>query len=154
MGEVCTSVLSLNLWLNVASTSNYLASYPGLLTPVFVTHSTNAGEGSVKLITCNDIPGRWVNMWRSATYLLYSCKTAFWTQETLPRFSDVEHSVVLWSVFGIWSALTYLRFFWECATPPHIHPMPRYVNAYEQFHQAFPHISTANNKHWGEKAWL
>jgi len=35
-----------------------LASYPGLLTPVFVTCSTNAGEGLVKLIMCNDIPGR------------------------------------------------------------------------------------------------
>ena len=35
-----------------------LASYPGLLTPVFVTCSINAGEGLVKLITCNDIPGR------------------------------------------------------------------------------------------------
>jgi len=31
----------------------------GLLTPVFVACSTNTGEeGLVKLITCNDIPGR------------------------------------------------------------------------------------------------
>jgi len=35
-----------------------LASYLGLLTPAFVTCSTNAGKGLVKLITCNDIPGR------------------------------------------------------------------------------------------------
>ena len=27
-------------------------------TPVFVAHSTNVGEGLVKLITCNDVPGR------------------------------------------------------------------------------------------------
>ena len=32
-----------------------LASYPGLLTPAFAACSTNAGEGLVKLITCNDI---------------------------------------------------------------------------------------------------
>ena len=34
--------------------------------------------------------------------------------------SDVERSVVLRLVFAIGSALAYLLFFWECATPPHI----------------------------------
>ena len=34
-----------------------LASYPGLLTPVFVACSTNVGTGLVKLITCSDVPG-------------------------------------------------------------------------------------------------
>ena len=39
------------------------ASYPGLLTPVFVAGITNAGgEGLVKLIVCNDIPGRWLDV--------------------------------------------------------------------------------------------
>jgi len=33
------------------------ASYPGLLSPAFVTCSTNTGEGLVKLIMCNDVPG-------------------------------------------------------------------------------------------------
>jgi len=28
-----------------------------LLTPAFVTCSTNAGEGLVNLITCDDVPG-------------------------------------------------------------------------------------------------
>ena len=153
MGDVYTSVLSLNLWLKVTSTSNYLASYPGLLTPELVAHSTNVGEGPVKLTTCDDVPGNLVNVWRSGTYLLYSCKTAFWTQETLPRLSDVKHSLVLWSVFGVGSALTYLRLLWECATPPHVHPTSRYVNTCDKFYQAFPHNCTANDKHWGEKAW-
>jgi len=36
----------------------------------------NVGEGLVKLIMCNDVPGRWVNVWRSGTFLLYSCKVA------------------------------------------------------------------------------
>jgi len=30
--------------------------------------STNMGEGLVKLITCNDVPGRWANVWRSGTF--------------------------------------------------------------------------------------
>ena len=41
-----------------------VALYPGLFTPVFVACS--------KLITCNDIPGHQVNVWRSGTFLLYS----------------------------------------------------------------------------------
>jgi len=46
----------------------------------------------------------------------------FQTKETLPRLSDVECLVALWSVFMIDSGLTYLQFFWECATPPHYLP--------------------------------
>ena len=45
-------------------------------------------------------------------------KRLFWIQETLLRLSDVERSVVLRSVFAIGSALAYLLFFQECATPP------------------------------------
>ena len=44
----------------------YLASYPGLLTPVFVTCSTNVGEGL--MIMCSDIPGHWVDVWRSGSF--------------------------------------------------------------------------------------
>jgi len=40
----------------------------------------------------------YLDMWRSDTFLLYSCKATFRIQETLPRLSDVERSVVLWSV--------------------------------------------------------
>ena len=43
---------------------------------------------------------------------------------------------------------------WECATALHIHPTSRYVIAHDQFYQAFPSISTASNKRWGEKAWV
>jgi len=38
----------------------------------------------------------------------------------LPRLSDVKCSIVLQSMFAIGRALTYLLFFWECATPPHV----------------------------------
>ena len=53
----------------------------------------------------------YLDMWRSGTFLLYNCKAAFWIQETLPRLSDVERSVVLRSVFAIVTALAYLLFF-------------------------------------------
>jgi len=46
-----------------------LASYPGLLDPVVIACITNAGEGLLKLITCNDVPWHWVNVWRSGTFL-------------------------------------------------------------------------------------
>ena len=42
-----------------------VAQYPGLLTPVFVTCSTNVRECLVKLITYSDIPGHWLHNWRS-----------------------------------------------------------------------------------------
>jgi len=47
----------------------------------------------------------YLDVWRSGTFLLHSCKAAFWTQESLPRLSDVKCSVVLQSVFVIGSAL-------------------------------------------------
>ena len=59
----------------------------------------------------------YLDVWKSGTFLLYSCKAAFWIQETSLRLSDVECSVVLRSVFVIGSALAYLLFFRECATP-------------------------------------
>ena len=51
--------------------------YPGLLTPEFVTFITNVGEGLVKLITCNDVSGHYVDVWRCGIFLLNSCKVAF-----------------------------------------------------------------------------
>jgi len=48
-------------------------------------------------------------------------------------------------VFAIGSALTYLLFFQECATPPY--PGTSYYVT--PFYQAFPRVSTASNKRWG-----
>jgi len=62
----------------------------------------------------------YLDIWRSGTFLLYSCKAAFWIQEMSPKLSNVECSVVLRFVFGIGSALAYLLFFRECATPPYV----------------------------------
>jgi len=54
-----TNVLTCGMAMWCASrqdrTPSVLASYPGLLTPAFVTYSTNTEEGLVRLMTCSDI---------------------------------------------------------------------------------------------------
>ena len=30
-----------------------------------------------KFVMCSDIPGRWADVWKSGTFLLYSCEAAF-----------------------------------------------------------------------------
>jgi len=50
--------------------------------------------------------------------------------------------------------LEYTLHFMEYATPPHIHPMSRNITACDQFYQVFPHVKTASDKCWGEKAWV
>ena len=65
--------MRLGLCLLVAPASHsILASYPGLLTPAFVACSTNAGGGLVKLVTVMT----YLEVWRSGTFFLYSCKAA------------------------------------------------------------------------------
>ena len=117
--KFCTiAITNLYNWPNYKNPvyAELQASYPGLLAPAFVTCSTNTGEGLVKLSRGMT----YLDMWRSGTFLLYSCKAAFWIQERSTRLSDVECSVVLRSVFAIGSALAYLLFFQEGATPPHV----------------------------------
>ena len=56
------------LWSGMkAKCALYLASFPGLLTPAFVACSTNAEEGLLKRVTCSDVNGCWVVVWRSGT---------------------------------------------------------------------------------------
>jgi len=88
-----------------------LALCPGLLTPAFVTCSTNAGESLVKLTICSDVPGRWVDVWRSGTFFLCSCEVTFWTQECLMSSTQSLHGLCLRLVTH--------------ATPPHVHPTSR-----------------------------
>ena len=90
----------------------------------------------------------YLDAWRSGTFLLYSCKAAFWIQETSLRLSDVEHSDILPSVFAISSALAYLLFFQECATPLYI--QVRHTT-WLSFTGPSPRISTASDKRWGER---
>ena len=58
---------------------------------------------------------RYVEEWHFPSAQLW---ISFWTQEMLPRVPNVDRLVILWSMFAIGSALTYLWLFWECATPP------------------------------------
>jgi len=45
-----------------------------------------------------------------------------------------------------------LAVFWECATPPHVHPMSRYVTAHDQFYQAFSCLVLQATNAGGERA--
>jgi len=61
----------------------------------------------------------------------------------------------LWSIIVISTTLIYvLAVFCEYATPPHVHPISRYITANIQFYQAFPHVSIASDKSWSKKAWV
>jgi len=93
----------------------------------------------------------YLDVWRSGTFLLYSCKAkaAFWIQETSPRLSDVECSVVLWSVFAIGSTLTYLLF---SGNVPLLHTS-RYVIARDSVYQAFPTLVLQATNAGARKPW-
>ena len=49
-------------------------------------------------------------VWRSGTFILYSCEVGFRTQEMSPRLPDVNRLVTAESVVAIGSVLTYLQF--------------------------------------------
>jgi len=68
-----------------------------------------------------------------------------------PRLSDVERSVVLWSVFAIGSALAHLLF---SGNVPLLHTSKYVIPRNSVFYQAFPRVSTASDIRWGEKAWV
>ena len=65
---------------------------------------------------------------------------------------STQHQIVLVMFLGFRKPFKAIQK--ECATPPHVHPMSRYITACDQFCQAFPHISTASDKCWSEKAWV
>jgi len=48
----------------------------------------------------------------------------------LPRLPDVDCLVAPWSVVVIGGILISFQ---ECATPPHVHPMSRYVITRDQY---------------------
>ena len=58
--------------------------------------------------------------------------------------------VVPWSVFAIYSILAVILGMWHSSTHP---SNVQVVIACDQFYQAFPYVSTASVKCWGEKAW-
>jgi len=68
--------------------------------------------------------GHWVDVWRSGTFLLYSCDVAFWTQEMSPKLSNVDCSVAaglrLW--FAVNSLVVFLRMCHSSKCPPNTRP--------------------------------
>ena len=102
------------------------------LPPKSILSWMNAGEGLVKQITCNDIPGR-LEEWHRITASKWVCyrlqtQTSEWlecsTAGSLGDISRVQKATLQ----------LYRR------NVPLLHT-PRYVTAHDQFYQAFPHIS-------------
>ena len=104
--------------------SQQLASYTGLLTPVLVTCCHHTEEGLVKLVTCSDVSGCWVDMWRSGMLLT----AVRWLSEPKKCCQDYLMSTAQSQCAVISSTLAcVLTFFQECATPPQVHPMSLHV---------------------------
>ena len=57
--------------IQTAHHSRRLTPHPGFLTPAFVACSTNV---KVELVTCNNIPGYWLDMWKSGTFFRIAVK--------------------------------------------------------------------------------
>ena len=67
----------------------------------------------------NDAQGHRVDVWRSDTFTLYSCRAAFWIQETLPRLPDVDcfhGSALTYIVLAVFSGFCHLH--WTSSTLP------------------------------------
>ena len=93
-----------------------LASFPGLLTPAFIT-STDAGGGLVILVTCSDVQGRWACGGVEHSF----CTAAGWLSGPEKCHQDCLMSTAQ-SLSGSWMQLLAhsLAVFQECATPPHV----------------------------------
>ena len=134
------------LMSNKAHITLDLASYPGLLTPAFVTCSTNAGEGLVKLITCN-------RTWTCGGVAHSFCTAVKRLSEPKKRRQDCQMSSAQ-SFYG--SCLQSVVYSLTCCFSRMCHSSTRPGTSYHvtQFYQAFPRVSTASDKRWGEKAWV
>ena len=96
----------------------------------------------------------YLDVWRSGTFLLYSCKAASESKKChqdclmssaqsfyVPCLQSVAHSL-------------------SCCFPGNLyrmcHSSTRPGTSYHvtQFYQVFPHVSTASDKRWDEKAWV
>ena len=115
--------------------------------PVFVACSTNAWEGLVKLShvqrrtwTCGGV----AQSWKSRKRVHYRSQT-----QTVQQLS-VRHQTVLATFLGFRKPL------YSCTEVMcHTSTCPGTSLHMTQFYQAFPCISTASDKHWGEKAaWV
>ena len=140
--------LGMVIWSTCRLHRYELASYPGLLAPVFIACSTNAGEGLVKLshvVWCT---------WTCGGVAHSFCTVVKQLSESKKRRQDCLMSSAQLFYGPYWQLVAHLLtccFFRECATPPHVQVCHTTVT---QFYQAFPRVSTASNKRWGKKAWV
>jgi len=100
-----------------------------------------------KKVTCNDVPGH-VEEWHipgktASKRIRYQLQT-----RTVERLS-AQHQTVLVTFFGI-RKLLYSCTKVMCHSSTH----PGTSLHVTQFYQALPHVITASDKCWGEKAWV
>ena len=95
-----------------------IASYPDLLTPAFVTCSTN-----VKEHTCTWTLGGRVEEWHIHSVQLWG---GFLNPRNVAKTAWCQPLSPAGSVVVIGSSPTY----WECATPPHVHPTSLHANSF------------------------
>ena len=101
----------------------------------------------------NDVPGYWVDMWRSGTFPKKLQVSVIPITNTYRGTTEHSTSDSLGDVSWVQKAALQL---WRKNVPllPTSTQAYRYVFVCDQFYQAFPCVSTASDKRWGEKAWV
>ena len=87
--------------------------------PIFLFSISVWCKGMVARLPCTSDFLRWPS-YAVSYFSLIEPREIVWSDLHHPWLSDVEHSIFLRFVLGIGSVLTYLLFFQECATPPHV----------------------------------
>ena len=90
-----------------------------------------------------------LDAWRSDTFLLYSCKVA-------PESKIHHQDRLMLSAQFYGPCLQLVVHSLTCCFPGMCHSFTHPGTSYHvtQFDQAFPRVSTARDKRWGEKAWV
>ena len=127
-----------------------IASYPGLLTPVFVTCSTNAREGLVTghvqwcMWMCEGV----AHSQKKYKWVCYRSQTP--TVEQL----SAQHQAVLAMFHGfrkpLYSYTEGMCHSSSCASTQHPGTSLHVIS----FTRPSPRVSIPSDKHWGEKAWV
>ena len=132
--------------IRTGSNANCYACFQSLLRSSIIY--ANAVESLVKLITCNDVPGS-VEEWyipgkTAGKWGHYRLQT-----RTVERLENSTSDSLLGDVSLIQKATLELY----SRNVPLLYTSGCVI-ARHQFHQAFPHVSIASDKHWGEKTWV
>lgn len=145
------SLLTVLHCVSICLYTSTLALYQDLLT---------TGGSKVKLSTCSDVPGhradvqksgafpsKWVCAHSQVSECVTDCNDWPWSNcEGLisgslgDAFSGSESCPK-----GVQK---------ECASPQYAHPTSRYIIVCVKSTRPYPHVNTAGNKYWGEKAWV